>query len=139
MLTANNQFLSGFLSNMIFISFGQLKAVYVTLIFGVAIFLLIFAVKILTQYNRQNLVMKNIFWGIFLLFYGAGFVILTNLFNFGRYNISLIIFYITEVVALDKTSCKLLDFFSAKVYSIYRILHKWGKYYFARKIKSLED
>lgn len=124
---------------MIFVSFSQLKAVYATLIFGVAIFLLVFVIKILLQFNRQNLIYKNICWGVFLLFYGVSFVVIINMFNFGRYNISLMIFYIVEMFALDKTSQKLLDFFSAKVYSIYRIIFNWGKYYFARKIKSLED
>ena len=124
---------------MVFVSFNQLKAVYITLLVGGAVFLLVFVIKLLLQYNHNNLVFKNIQLGIFTLLYGATFVVIINLFNYGKYDIPLILFYLTAIYFATKSSQKLLDFLSKKVYAIYKKIYKWGKYYFARKVHSLED
>lgn len=123
---------------MIFVSFNQLKAVYITLLVGGIVFLLVFILKLLLQYNR-NIALKNIQLGFFALLYGASFVITINLFNYGKYDIPLILFYLATIYLTTKSSQKLLDFLSAKVYAIYKKIYRWGKYYLAGKVKSLED
>ena len=124
---------------MIFVSFNQLKAVYITLIVGLAIFLLVFYVKIILQYTRSKIIFKNIQLGFFTLLYGVSFVFVINMFNYGKYNISLLVFYLVTVYLANKSSQKLLDFLSSKVYAIYKKIYKWGKFYIAGKVKSLED
>ncbi len=124
---------------MIFVSFNQLKAVYITLFIGLAVFLLVFFLKVLFCYSRGHLIFKNILLGIFTIIYGVSFVVIINLFNYGKYNIPLVVFYLVTIFLVTKSSQKLLDFLSLKVYAIYKKIYKWGKFYIAGKVKSLED
>lgn len=124
---------------MIFISFNQLRAVYSTLFVGVIAFFVVFVLKVFFQYNRANLVFKNLQFGLYIFFYSICFIVVLNLFNFGRYNIALLLFYFALILFMTKTSKKLLDFFSVRMYHIYSGLFRWGRLYFARKVKSLDD
>lgn len=124
---------------MIFVSFNQLKAVYITLFAGITIFVFVSLLKIIFQFNRCNLILKNLQIGLFSLIYGVCFVAVINITNYGKYNLSLVLFYLTLILFATKSSTKLVDFLSSKVYSIYKKIFRWGKFYFARKIKSLED
>lgn len=124
---------------MIFTSFNQLRAFYYTMLVGVIVFLCIAILQIIFQYNRANLIGKNIMLALFTLIGGISFIFLINIFNYGKYNIALIIVYLLEIVLINKVLKNLLDFFSSKVYYIYTKIFKWGKFLVARKLGSIED
>ena len=124
---------------MIYSTFSQLNALFYSILIGFFVYLIIFIFKLLFLYNYSNIIFKNIQLFFYTLFSGFGLIYLINHFNFGEYNIILIISFISLILYSDKMMKKLLDFLSKKVYHIYRKLHKWEKNYIARKLASIED
>ena len=124
---------------MIYSTFTQLKAVYMILLAGAGCSLLIFLLKSLFIYNYSSVVVKNIQSFIFSLVIGFWLILFINLFNYGEYNIILVMLYLIEINWINKRLRKLLDFFSSKVYNCYKHIIRWEKYRRAGKIKSITD
>lgn len=124
---------------MIYSTFSQLKAVYMILLAGFICSVIIFLLKSILIYNYCNTFFKNILSFIFTLMLGLILILFVNLFNYGEYNIILILLYLIEINWIEKRLRKLLDFFSLKVYNYYKYIIKWEKYRIARKIKSIAD
>jgi len=124
---------------MIFLSFTHLKSCYYMLIACLIFILIIQVLKTIFLFNKNPLLVKNVFTFIFTLIGGFIFIVFTNLFNFGEYNIVLIISYVLIFYFADKRLCKLVDFFSSKVYHIYNLIFKWGKFSIAKKFRSIQD
>ena len=124
---------------MIYLSFSHLKSCYFMLLFSLIFIILIAVLKIILVYNRNPAVIKNILLFLFSLLGGLIFIMFTNLYNFGEYNFVLIICYIAIFNFADKRLKKLVDFFSLKLYYVYSIIFKWGKFYIAKRQASIQD
>lgn len=124
---------------MIYLSFSHLKSCYYMLLFSLIFIVAITILKIIFIYYKSPLIVKNIYIFLFSLLGGFIFIIFTNLYNFGEYNFVLVVSYIALFYFANKRLKKLVDFFSSKVYHIYRILFKWGKFYIAKRRASIQD
>lgn len=124
---------------MIYSTFSQLNALFYSIFIAFFIYLIIFLFKLIFLYNFSNIIFKNIQLFFYTLFSGFGLIYLINHFNYGEYNIVLIITFVGLIIYSDKIMGKLLDFLSKKVYHIYRKLCKWEKNYLAKKLTSIED
>lgn len=124
---------------MIYSTFSQLNALFYSILIGIIIYLIIFIFKIIFLYNFSNIIFKNIQLFFYTLFCGFGLIYLINHFNYGEYNVILIISFLGLIFYSDKMLKNLLDFLSKKVYHIYRRLTEWEKNYIAKKLTSIED
>lgn len=124
---------------MIFPTLLQFKAVIFTVLVGLSLSIIIFLSKIVLLYTKSALIAKNLQLFFHTVIYGLGLLIVFHLFNYGELNIVLILFYVIEILTLNKMQKKMLDFFSSKVYSMYIKIFNWEKNNLARKIKSIED
>lgn len=124
---------------MIFYSLSQLKSFNATIIASVVFVFTVFLLKVIFSYNCCNIVLKNIQLFIFSLLGGFIYLLSTNLFCFGEYNIFLLTTYLIVFIVTTKLLKNLLDFFSLKVYYIYIKIFKWERKQFARKFGSIKD
>lgn len=125
--------------NMIYSTFSQLNALFYSILIGIIIYLIIFIFKIIFLYNFANIIFKNIQLFFYTLFCGFGLIYLINHFNYGEYNVVLIISFLGLIFYSDKMLKNSLDFLSKKVYHIYSRLTKWEKNYIAKRLTSIED
>ena len=107
---------------MIFSTLNQTNCFICFLFFGLLtgilfnLFLIIFFVKYLKKYQ------KNIFFCIFFAFFIIFFAILINIFNFGKFSITLFLAYIISHFWSRKLTTNLVVFFSNKCYNVIKLI-----------------
>ena len=124
---------------MIFSTFGQLKALYMTLLLSIISVLVVSILKIVLVYGKSKMIVKNIQLFFYTTILGFAFVVVSNLYNFGEFNMGLLACFLIGAYLFNKTIKKTVDFFSLKVYDIYISIIKWEKYCLAKKFGSIQD
>ena len=124
---------------MIYYSLSQLKSLTATILFAVVFVFVVFIFKVIFVYSFNNKVFKNIQIFVYTILGGTMFLVSTNLYCFGEYNIILLAIYLFIFFKLSRSLNKLLDFLSLKVYYIYITIIKLEKCRIARKFGSIKD
>ena len=124
---------------MIYYSFSHLRSFYMLIFAGIIFSLVCSILKIVLIYNFSNKINKNIQLFFHTILGGLIYILFNNLFNYGEFIAVLLLTYISTFFILNKFTKKIVDFLSIKVYHCYIKLILKEKFYFARKIKSIED
>lgn len=124
---------------MIYSTFSQIKSLYIVLLFGLFVSASIYLFKIILVYNQSKTFFKNLQNIFFTSLAGIVLICAINLYNYGEYNIILMLCYLLEIYYLNFSLKKSLAFLSDKVYHIYIKILKKGRIKIARKFRSIQD
>ena len=102
---------------MIFSTLNQLNCVFVFLFFGLicGIFFIFFSIVFLLKYQKKY--QKNIFFCIFSAIFIIFFAILQNIFNLGKFSLTLFCAYLIAFIWTNKLFKNLVVFLQNKWYT----------------------
>jgi len=103
---------------MIFSTTHQFNCLFVFLFFGIilGIISIIFFGLFLKKFQKKFIIYT--LDGVFYTFFSIFFVILLNIFNFGKFSISLILVYLIGYIWINKACKNLVVFLENKWYNI---------------------
>ena len=109
---------------MIFQTQNQTHCFFIFLFFGIICSIIYFVFNFVFLIKFQKKLIKNIFFTIFYCFFSVFFVFLINFFNFGKFNLTLILPYIIGFIWLKILLKKLLVIFQNKWYNTINTIFK---------------
>jgi len=103
---------------MILFDLLDVKIFFISLIFGVGLFLIFSFFYLLFFYKNMENFKKNIFFAIFIVFFTFIYLIFSYFFNFGKINFVLMLSMLLSFLFCKKTFFKLVAIIHKKMYNI---------------------